>query len=100
MAVIRATVRDGKVVVDAPADWPDGTAVDVRPAEERIGMREEDWPTTPEGVEDWVRWFDSLEPLVLTPEDEARIAADRAERRAWFLTQADERERKLRGMFE
>ncbi len=100
MSVIRATVQGGKIVADVPADWPDGTVLEVGPADPPFGMSEADWPTTPEGIEDWLRWYDSLEPLILTPEDEQRIAAERRVQKEWFLAHAEERDRKLGEMFE
>ena len=39
--------------------------------EESIGAGEEDWADTPEAVADWLRWYDSLEPLEMIPEEEA-----------------------------
>lgn len=38
-------------------------------------MREEDWSNTPEAIGDWRRWYDSLEPLETTPQEEADWAA-------------------------
>ncbi len=43
--------------------------------EEFIGLREEDWPETPEAKAEWLKWYDSLEPLEFTPEEEAEWAA-------------------------
>ncbi len=33
------------------------------------------WLNTPEAIADWLKWFDSLEPLVLTPTEEADTLA-------------------------
>jgi len=44
-----------------------------------VGMREEDWPTTPEGIAAHVRGMESFEPVVLTPQEESDLAAWRAE---------------------
>ena len=68
MNPIITTVRNGKV--DVPVEWPEGTEVRVEPASEAVGMREEDWDDSPEGIEAWVQWLHRLEPLVLTPEEE------------------------------
>jgi hypothetical protein len=35
-------------------------------------MREEDWQDTPEAIAAWLRWYDSLEPLQFTPQEEAK----------------------------
>lgn len=79
MGAILGVIRGGRVEFDAPSQLPDGTRVRVEPTDHTNGfMREEDWPTTPEGVEELARRMESLDPIILTPEDEARIAAARA----------------------
>ena len=44
------TWKNGHIVLDGPANWPEGCKVTIEPAtpEEPLGIREEDWPTTPE----------------------------------------------------
>lgn len=84
MATIYGTVTNGRIDVPAPAEWAEGTNVRIEAADESVvGMREEDWPTTPEAIEAWCAWLDGLEPLILTPDDEARIRAAREEQRAF-----------------
>lgn len=99
MSVIRATVRDGKIVADAPADWPDGTEVEVSPAGERWGIREEEWDDSPEGIEAWIAWANSLQPI-FTPEEEAAWEADLAARKAHSKATFFERAAKLDRLFE
>jgi hypothetical protein len=71
MSAIRGTYKNGKVVLDTPAAWPEGCRVVVEPApeEDSLGLREEEWQDTPEAVAAWLRWYDTLEPLLLTPEE-------------------------------
>jgi hypothetical protein len=72
-------IRGGRVEFDTPVRLPDGTRVRVEPAAEDEGfIREEDWPTTPEGIEELIRRMESIEPLVFTPHEEQQIAAARA----------------------
>jgi hypothetical protein len=73
MAAIRGRYIDGKVVLDTPPDWPEGAEVSVHPVEEYvgIGMREEDWPTTPEGIAALIAEMDRIEPFLSPEEDEA-----------------------------
>src|SRR5437899_2884379 len=79
MDTILGVIRGGRVEFDTPTRLPDGTRVRVEPADEEEGfIREEDWPTTPEGIEELIRRMENIEPIILTPEDEARIAAARA----------------------
>ncbi len=84
MSVMNGTYSDGRVLLAAYPDWPDGTLVRVVPADETVaGMREEDFLTDPESIAAWNAWLDGLEPLILTPEDEARIRAARGEQLAF-----------------
>jgi hypothetical protein len=77
MNAIKATWRDGRIIPRDPVDWPEGTELRVEPAPtaQLVAIRDEDWPTTPEAIEQWLRWYDSLEPLILTPEDEGRLGS-------------------------
>ncbi len=102
MNAIKATWRDGKIIPLGPIDWPEGTELMIEPlAETRtLGIREEDWPTTPEAIEQWVKWYDSLEPLIFTPEEEAAWEADRQARKEYEKSIFFEHAEKLRRMWE
>ena len=56
-------------------------------------MREEDWPTTPEGIAALLKRWDELEPLEMTQEEEAQWEAIRQEEnereKARFLEDAE-----------
>ena len=76
MSVIAGTVQNGVVVPSRALDVADGTPAEIHVIErDQLGMREEDWPDTPEGREaldaEWV----ALEPITLTDEE---IAANEA----------------------
>jgi hypothetical protein len=73
MSAIKTTVKNRQVVVKVPEDWPVGCEVIVEPVptETTIGMREEDWPTTPKGIAEPLARMDQIEPGWLSPEDEA-----------------------------
>jgi hypothetical protein len=77
MDTIKGVYRNGQVVLEARADWPEGTEVLVEPIprDGAMGIREEDWSDTPDAIADWLTWYDSLEPLEFTAEEEAAIAA-------------------------
>jgi hypothetical protein len=79
MTAIRAVVRNGKIEMDAPPDWAEGTEVLVEPIAHAgsIGIRDEDWPDTPEGIARLLASMDKIEPLVLTAEEEAEWEAVR-----------------------
>ncbi len=70
MNAIKATWKNGQIVPDENAEWPESCRLLVEPipVERTFGLREEDWPDTPEAVAEWLRWYDSLEPLEFTRE--------------------------------
>ena len=115
MNAIRAKVRGGRIEVDGPLDLPDGTEVLVFPAaghtadagaptgtgDDNDADDEDDgWDNSPEGIAAWLRWYDSLEPLIFTPEERAAWEADRAARKSWELGHAEERAAKLQRLWE
>jgi len=99
---ILGTYENGRVVIDSPAGWPDGARVEVSlvgPApqsgsgqdEPPAGVRKEFldamndpdlfglgdslWPKTPQERGIWLKWFDSREPLGLSPDEQKRMEA-------------------------
>jgi hypothetical protein len=96
-------VKNGQIVLDEPARLPDGTRVEVVPAEggrPTMGIREEDWPTTPEGIAALLKRMDDLEPLAMTPEEEADLAAWRKKRKEHELANWEQRSRRIEELFE
>jgi hypothetical protein len=102
MNAIKSAVKNGRVLVDVPPDWPEGWEVLIEPVPtgSALGMREEDWPTTPEGIAALLKRWDEHEPLEMTPEEEAQWQAARKAQKerekANFLSHGD----KLRGVWE
>jgi hypothetical protein len=77
MNAIKSTVKNGKIVVDAPDDWPEGCRVIVEPVPaggERIGLDESEWRNDPAALADWEAWIQTIEPLELTAEEQAAHA--------------------------
>jgi hypothetical protein len=102
MRAIHAIWKNGQIVPIQPVDWPDGTELTVEPLEE---------PRTaePEGdllgddsasITRWLAWYDTLEPLIFTPEEEDACQAARRESRAWEKSRFDERAARLKELFE
>lgn len=91
---VTGVFRNGRVELSTPAGWTDGMQVVVTPVPVPASdaavpsdgdppfkmMREEDWPTTPEGIAALLERWKQHEPLIFTPEEKAQIAADRE----WF----------------
>ena len=84
MNALHGTMKNGLIILDPPAALPEGTRVEVLPIEQArptLGMREEDWPTTPEGIAALLARMDEIEPGWLSAEDDAAWrAALRAEK--------------------
>ncbi len=97
MTAIKAMVRNGRVETEHPLEFPDGTEVLVVHSED---VFEPEQDNSPEGIQAWLKWYDSLEPLILTKEDERVVEAARKERKEWDLVHADERAEKLRKLCE
>ena len=60
MTVIETAVKNGKIELVAPKEWPEGTEVVIEPVStvESFGRRDEDGPTTPEGSAQHLALFD------------------------------------------
>jgi hypothetical protein len=58
-------------------------------------MSEEEWSDSPEAIEDWLRWYDSLEPLEFTPQEEADLAAWRQKVKEYDIAKTHKRIERL-----
>lgn len=88
MHTITGTVRNGQIILDQPPNLPEGCRVVIAPlTQETSAIREEDWQDTPEAVAAWLQWYDELEPLQRTPQEEAEWEsvrqAQKARETAW-----------------
>jgi len=86
MNALHGTIKNGQIILDEPTSLPEGTRVEVLPLDDgglSVGMREEDWPTTAEGIAALLARMEQVEPGWLPPEDDAAWRADlRAQREA------------------
>src|SRR5437870_5648331 len=103
MNALQGTIRNGQIVLDAPAVLPEGTRGEVLPlvgARPTLGMREGDWPTTAGGIAALLGGMERVAAGWLSPKDDAAWRADlRAQReleKARFFEYAE----KLRRMWE
>src|ERR1700677_1680427 len=71
VVLTKAAIQQGQVIVPAPINLPDGTEVVVSASsaifEDEV---DKDWDNSPEGISEWLKWYDSLEPLIFTPEEQ------------------------------
>ena len=99
MHTVRAMIRDGRVEPVDPLDLPEGTAVLVVAPELSGGQAEAAWDDSPAAIAAWLRWYDSLQPLTFTPEEQQARDQVMVERRRWELAHADARADRLRGVW-
>jgi hypothetical protein len=106
MTTIRAVIRDRRIDVPAPSDLPDGTEVlltigtKLPDGDEREEDVEDGWDNSPEGIAAWLKWYDSLEPLIFSNEERAAWEADRQARKEWEKAHFDEHAEKLQRMWQ
>ena len=77
MSPVFATYREGRIILDEPVNWPDGSRLAVFPAAAMTGLVESQWPDSEETRAAVVERIDAIQALELTEEDEAEIAASR-----------------------
>lgn len=99
MQAIKGKYRDGKIILAEKADWPEDTEVLVEPVAPTIGMREEDWPTDAEGIAALIARMEKIEPLLMTPEEEAEWHAALKAQKDYELATWEERAKKIEGLF-
>jgi len=77
MNAVKATWRNGQVVLDSPAEWPEGRRLVV--AEETSGeipfMTEADQRDDPQSVQEWMDELRAIPPLPMSAEQEAEMLA-------------------------
>lgn len=97
MTVLKAIVKDGKIELEAPGDWPEGTEVRIEPISlpGSVGIRDEDWPDSPEGIARLLGLMDRIEPLDLTADEEAAWIAARTTRKDLEKARFDDQARSL-----
>jgi len=69
MILLKGIIEHGQVVLPEPANLPDGTAVTVLPHEsgKTLGIPDEEWPTSPDGIASLLKRMDQVEPFDMTP---------------------------------
>ena len=77
MRSIKAIYSRGHVILREPVDWPEGCEVTVEPPAamtETIGIDESQWRDDAASLADWQSWLATIEPLELTPDEQAANA--------------------------
>jgi len=98
MNAVLGMVKNGKVEVDAPADWPEGSPVRVKLELNGHAEYDDDMPETPEEIEARIRRLEEVGPW-LSPEDEAAWQAERKAYKEWEIATWHERDKRIEEMF-
>jgi len=70
MDTIKAVVRNGRIEIEGPLDLPEGTELLI-PLPGGSQDEEDGWDNSPEGIAAWLKWYDSLQPLIRSEKEEA-----------------------------
>lgn len=97
MTTIKAIIRNGRIEVGEPIDLPDGTelTIPIPDLPATLGVRDDEWPDTPEAIEAWIRWYDSLEPLEFSSAERAARETARSEQKHYELAQWENRSQRV-----
>src|SRR5262245_2685313 len=81
MKAIHAIWKDGQIVPTQHVDWPDGTALTVKPLEEtRDSEADGDiLGDDPDSIARWIALYDALPPLQMTEAEEAEWRSARSD---------------------
>jgi hypothetical protein len=101
MTTIKAIIRNGRIEVDGPIDLPDGTelTIPIPVPPTTPSPSDEDGSDPPEVIENWIRWYDSLEPVAFTPEERAAWDAAHREQKQFELAQWQLQSQRLEELF-
>jgi hypothetical protein len=72
--ILTGTWKNGQVILDGPADWPDGCKLRVAAIPgpiEQTGIPDDQWPRDPQGIAELLERMDQIEPFEMMPEEEA-----------------------------
>lgn len=84
MTAIRGHWQQGRVVLDQPPSWAEGSRLVILEADESrlridpdelVFMTEEEQGDDPESIAKWIADCDAIPPLEMTPEEEAEMWA-------------------------
>ena len=87
MESIKATWTGGQIVPNEPVAWPEGTELVVEPSNSYAspGLQESQWRSDAKSIAEWEAWVATLEPRILTEQEQADLAAFEAEQRRFNL---------------
>jgi len=94
--IFEGTIKNGQIILDVPVALAEGTRVEVMPISEQpptLGMREQDWPNTPDGIAALLARMEQVMPGLLSTEDDdawrAALRAKKESEKARFFDDAE-----------
>ncbi|MFI5454957.1 MAG: hypothetical protein ACHRXM_05850 [Isosphaerales bacterium] len=98
---LSGTWKNGQVILDVPADWPEGCRVVVirECVPDFVGTTGDDQADDPESIARWIAAFDAIPPLEMTPEEEAEWQAAREAQKASEIANFEEHARRIEALF-
>jgi hypothetical protein len=96
---IKAIVKDRRIALDVPEDWPEGTEVKILP----VGLWRPDDEAeimTDEEIAQTLAAMDMVEPFEMTDEEVAALEAERKAHKEWEKAHFNEHAERLRRMWE
>ncbi len=102
MSVVRATWRNGQIVLDGPVAWAEGLRLVVEPEQSQGALAADDdnGPMTPEEIAHTLAAMDKVEPLDSPADERVAWEADRRARKEWEKAHFAEHADKLRRQWE
>lgn len=86
MDSIKATWTNGQIMPLEPIAWPEGTELVVEPVLTLpLGLQESQWRSDVQAIADWEAWLATVQPRMLTNQEQADLAAYEAEHRRFNL---------------
>jgi len=98
---LTGTWKNGQVILDGPADWPEGCRVVVirESLSDSLGTTGDEQAGDPESIARWIAAFDAIPPLEMTREEEAEWRAAREAQKAFEIARFEERARRIEALF-
>jgi hypothetical protein len=98
---VKAKYENGQIILTEPVDWPEGLDLLIEPLpQETMGIPDDQWPTDPEGIAQLLARMDRVNPVWLTPEDEAAWQAALQAQKDYETSIFNEHGENLRRMWE
>ena len=90
---LTGTWKNGQIILDGPADWPEGSRVVVTPEEpqEVFSMTEEEQSNDPAAIARWLAEYDAIPPWRMTSKEEADWQAARQAVKDYTVAKMKER---------